>query len=124
MQVQQWGLLSQRLRATKNTDRCIKQSNQHHASTDLEQASFIYHSSWVLYAFHQLVTTDLGGRPRVSGNVEDKATGDKADKCHQVEGKAPAIHSKGHCGANVGGKEATNHATLSTTDEHLFHTYW
>ncbi len=70
------------------------------------------------------LTAYLGSRPRVSGNVEDKTTGDDADKCHQVEGKAPAIHSKGHCGANVGGKEPANHATLSTTDVHLCQRCW
>lgn len=76
-------------------------------------------SSRAVYAFQWLVTTYLGSRPRVSGNVEDKTTGDEADKCHQMEGKAPAIHSKGHHGANVSGKEPANHATLSTTEVHL-----
>ena len=53
----------------------------------------------------------LGCRSRICSYIKYKSTGDKADSCHEMKGKAPAIHAKRHCGANVGGKEAAHHSS-------------
>lgn len=65
----------------------------------------------------------LGGWPRVCCYIKHKATGDKTDSCHQVESKAPSIHTKGRCRANVGGKKTPHHPSCSHGFSLSFHVY-